>query len=229
MNDRDREQAPSVSRTALRHHVVKRLLVKIICGEIGPGTRLIANSLAYQLGVSATPVREALVELEQSGVVELVHHKGAVVKPFGRSELRDFYHVRGLLHCDAVRLACGRVAEPSIEGLRGEIQRLRGEPGHDGRLVKDVFQIDRRIKQLLVEHCQNKWLVAELGRFNAIEAAVQEIAESTRIHDREAFSPAVELTDALHSGQPEAGAAAMQKHVSVLAAAVEASIFDARP
>jgi DNA-binding GntR family transcriptional regulator len=234
MNDPDREQSPGTSRTALRHHVVKQLLVKIIRGEIGPGTRLIANALAFQLGVSATPVREALVELEQSGVVELVHHKGAVVKPFGRSELRDFYHVRGLLHCAAVRLACGRVAEVRLDTLRGEVQRLRGEPGpgdssHDGRLAKDIFLIDERIRQVLVEHCRNKWLVAELGRFNAIEGALREIAESSRIHEREALSPAVELADALCNNRPEAGASAMQKHVDVLAAAVEASIFDSRP
>jgi DNA-binding GntR family transcriptional regulator len=229
MNNPDREQSLGTSRTALRHHVVKRLLVKIISGEIGPGTRLIANALAFQLGVSATPVREALVELEQSGVVDLVHHKGAVVKPFGRSELQDLYHVRGLLHCDAVRLACGRVAEPQLDAFRGEVMRLRGEPSEDGRLVKDVLLIDQRIRQLLVEHCRNKWLVAELGRFNAIEGALREIVEGSRIHGHEVFSPAAEFADALRDNEPEAGARAMQKHVGVIAAAVEASIFDARP
>jgi DNA-binding GntR family transcriptional regulator len=229
MDDASREEPLGTSRTALRHHVVKRLLVKIICGEIGPGTRLIANNLAFQLGVSATPVREALVELEQSGVVELVHHKGAVVKPFGRAELRDFYHVRSVLQCAAVRLACGRAAQPQIDALRNEVERLHGDPCRNGRSAHDIFFLDQHIRQLVVEHCGNKWLSVELGRFNAIDWALQEIAESHHLTSREAFSPAAELAEALLKNEPEAGAAAMQKHVGVLSAAVEASIFDSRP
>jgi DNA-binding GntR family transcriptional regulator len=169
-----------------------------------------------------------MVELEQSGIVELVHHRGAVVKPFGRGELRDFYHVRGLLHCDAVRLICGHVSEASLETLRGEIKRLRGEPGHDGRVAKDIFLVDQCLRQLLVEHCANKWLVAELGRFNAVEGALRQIAESSRIHSHELFSPAMELVEALRHNRPEACAEAMEKHTGILASAVEASVFGSR-
>ena len=100
-------------RAALRHHDAERLLVQIIRGELGPGTRLVANALAVSdLGVSATPFREALVGLKkQWGVIELYHHRGASVKAFGHNELSGFYHLRSLrlLRCRAagMRVASG--------------------------------------------------------------------------------------------------------------------------
>jgi DNA-binding GntR family transcriptional regulator len=215
--------------TALRRLVVQRLLAKIIRGELGPGTRLIASSLAYQLGVSATPVREALVELEQSGVVELAHHRGAAVNAFGRGELRDFYHVRCLLQCDAVRLACGRVAPPQLDALCGELHELNGEAARQGRLIKDVFAIDLRIRRILVDHCGNKWLVAELGRYDSIEWALRGIVDSSPIQQQGVLLPAAELAAALRSNDAEACACAMQQHVGVLAGLVEAIVFHARP
>jgi len=220
---------PELPRNALRHLVAQRLMVKIIRGEIGPGTRLIATTLAFQLGVSATPVREALVELEQSGIIELTHHRGAQVGAFGRNELRDFYHVRCLLQCDAVRLVCGVIAEPRLDALQGEMRRLHGEPSADGRLFSDILVLDQRIRQVLIEHCRNKWLAYELGRYQSIEDALREIVGNGRIKHREALLPAVDLAAALRNNDPDAGARAMQRQVHVIAGTVETIVFDARP
>ena len=119
----------------MRHHVVQRLLKAIFSGELAAGTRLIASKLAARLGVSATPIREALVELEQSGIVELLHHRGAVVKPFGRDELREFYAVRRLLECEAVRLACGHVDYEVLSLLQGDLERLIGNKADKTRTM----------------------------------------------------------------------------------------------
>jgi DNA-binding GntR family transcriptional regulator len=215
-------------RGALRHRVVRRLLAKIIRGEFAPGTRLISNALAHQLGVSATPVREALVELEQCGLVALAHHRGAVVNPFGRGELRDFYHVRSLLQCDAVRLTCGHIATPRLDALHDEAQRLRDAPREEGRCLKDVFFVDQHIRQILVDHCPNKRLSAELGRHDSIDCALRELAQEGKIVCREALLPAVDLAAALRQKEAKEGSRAMRRHVRVIAGAVETVVFNSR-
>ncbi len=215
-------------RAALRHHVAERLLVQIIRGELGPGTRLVANALAVQLGVSATPVREALVELEQSGVIELYHHRGASVKAFGHNELSGFYHLRSLVYCDAVRLACGRIGLPQLDGLRNEIQRLHAESDGKGCGLRDVFRIDQRIRRILVDHCPNKWLSTELSRHGSIESALAELVGGCVVSHSDTFQPLVELEDGLRKTDPDTSACAMQRHIHAIAGTVAERIFDSR-
>ena len=62
---------------ALRHQVVHRLLNAIFLGDLPSGTRLIVMKLAAHFGLSSTPVREALVELEAVGIIQFVHNRGA--------------------------------------------------------------------------------------------------------------------------------------------------------
>ena len=52
------------------------------------------------MGISATPIREALVELESIGVVQFVHNRGTIVKPFGPQQLREIYHLRRVLEAN---------------------------------------------------------------------------------------------------------------------------------
>jgi DNA-binding GntR family transcriptional regulator len=64
MDDTNIDKIEPLANVALRHRVVQRLLAAIVAGKLSAGTRLVAKRLAERLGVSATPIREALVELE---------------------------------------------------------------------------------------------------------------------------------------------------------------------
>ena len=217
------------SRRALRHHVVQCLLKAIIQGELGAGTRLITNKLAIQLGVSATPLREALVELEQSGIVELLHHRGALVKPFGRAELRDFYAVRRLLECEAVRLACGHVDDELLSLLRCDLERLLVESGESHeKWVADWTALDQRIHSMPVEHCSNKRLIAEIERYATLGQTMRDIGHYDRARHQESAAPLLELLDAMQEHRTEAGADAMGRHITIVAAMIETVIFDGK-
>ena len=69
----------------------------ILEGELKPGERLRAEALAQRFGTSRTPIREALLQLEAQGLVEVEPNRGAVVRTFDRDDLRDLYEVRALL------------------------------------------------------------------------------------------------------------------------------------
>ncbi len=216
-----------LSRGALRHHVVQRLTKAIVRGELAAGTRLIANKLAVQLGVSATPIREALVELEQLGIIDLLHHRGAVVKPLGPYELRDFFAVRRLLECEAVRLACGHVDHERLNSLRSDLERFIADSSADHeQWVRGLLAVDRRIHFMPVEHCSNKRLIAEIKRYDTVGQIMRDMLGYRRQWHHELTAPLVEFLEAMQNHRPEAGAAAMERHISSVAVMVEKVMFD---
>jgi DNA-binding GntR family transcriptional regulator len=89
----------------------------ILEGVLQPGERLRAEALAQRFGTSRTPVREALLQLEAQGLVEVEPNRGAVVRSFDRDDLRDLYEVRALLEPKAAALAAQRISDEAIEQL----------------------------------------------------------------------------------------------------------------
>ena len=90
----------------------------ILEGELKPGERLRAEALAQRFGTSRTPIREALLQLEAQGLVEVEPNRGAVVRTFDRDDLRDLYEVRALLEPHAAaRAAHAHHARDDIERL----------------------------------------------------------------------------------------------------------------
>ena len=91
----------------------------ILEGELKPGERLRAEALAQRFGTSRTPIREALLQLEAHGLVEVEPNRGAVVKTFDRDDLRDLYEVRALIEPHAAALAATRITRGRHRAARG--------------------------------------------------------------------------------------------------------------
>ncbi len=89
----------------------------ILEGDLKPGERLRAEALAQRFGTSRTPVREALLQLEAQGLVDVEPNRGAVVRSFDRDDLSDLYQLRALLEPRAAALATPRISEQDIEAL----------------------------------------------------------------------------------------------------------------
>lgn len=102
----------------LRDVVFQTLRQAIITGEFAPGERLMEISLAERLGVSRTPVREAIRKLELEGLVVMIPRKGAEVAKITKERLRDVLEVRCALEELAATLACQRIDEAGKERLK---------------------------------------------------------------------------------------------------------------
>lgn len=98
--------------------VYNALLDSIIRGELDSGAQLNADSIAQQLKVSTTPVRDALNRLEKDGLVVKLPYQGWFVRRFQEQEIRDVYEMRAGLECFSVRLACERITPEEAEQLR---------------------------------------------------------------------------------------------------------------
>ena len=101
----------------LRDVVFNTLRQAILKGELAPGERLMEIQLADRLGVSRTPIREAIRKLELEGLVLMIPRKGAEVAKISEKSLRDVLEVRRALEVLAVELACQRMTEEDIKKL----------------------------------------------------------------------------------------------------------------
>jgi len=102
----------------LRDVVFNTLRQAILRGELKPGERLLEIHLANKLGVSRTPIREAIRKLELEGLVLMIPRKGAVVAEITEKSLRDVLEVRRALEELAVKLACEKIQADEIEELK---------------------------------------------------------------------------------------------------------------
>ena len=101
----------------LRDVVFKTLRQAILRGELKPGERLMEIKLANKLGVSRTPIREAIRKLELEGLVLMIPRRGAEVAEITEKSLNDVLEVRKALEELAVQLACERMDEEGLEAF----------------------------------------------------------------------------------------------------------------
>ena len=106
----------------LRDVVFNTLRQAILRGELKPGERLMEIQLANKLGVSRTPVREAIRKLELEGLVLMIPRKGAEVADISEKSLKDVLEVREALEELAARLACDKITKEGINRLKEAAQ-----------------------------------------------------------------------------------------------------------
>ena len=97
---------------------------RILSGEIAPGARIFEKEVAAELGVSRTPVREAVHRLVQEGLLGLEANRGAFVRVMGPQEAFDTYELREDLEGRAARLAAGRIRPGELTRLEEKLERM---------------------------------------------------------------------------------------------------------
>lgn len=96
----------------------------IVDGRLEPGRRLKEEELARELGISRTPVREALLVLQTEGLIESAPNRGATVRSYDADDLDDLYQLRAVLEGFAARLAATRIADHEVAELRASCDRF---------------------------------------------------------------------------------------------------------
>ena len=196
----------------LRDVVFYTLRKEILQGVLKPGERLMEVKLANRLGVSRTPIREAIRMLELEGLVVMVPRKGAQVASITEKELLDVLEVRSGLEEMAVKLACRRITEEQLEELKQDSRNFEKAVRENNlRLLAeaDVAFHDlicratgnRRLMQMLnnIREQIYRYRVEYLKDENVRQALVEE-------HD--------ELCRCLAAGDVEGAVSAMRSHIA---------------
>jgi DNA-binding GntR family transcriptional regulator len=128
----------------------------ILTGELKPRERLVENDLASRLGVSRTPVREALRRLEDRGLVRILPHRGAVVSDISTGEVENIYNVRIHLESLASRMACERIGPEGIQ--RVEEMEAAYEAEAARREIRSLMRANDRFHDAVYNAAENPCL-----------------------------------------------------------------------
>lgn len=145
----------------LRDVVFKTLREAILRGDLKPGERLMELQLAAKLGVSRTPIREAIRMLEQEGLAVTVPRKGAEVAQMTLKDMEDVLEVREVLDELAVKLACTKVNEEQLARLIKVQEEF--ELSTVGDDVKKIAEADVAFHEVIYEIADNPKLVSILN------------------------------------------------------------------
>jgi DNA-binding GntR family transcriptional regulator len=158
----NQQQLIPISHTSLRSRVYETLRQAIVHGQLSPGQRVRDQDLAHQLGVSRTPVREALQRLEDEGLVEARRGSLTRIMPLDTAAAYDAFPVVASLHALATRLAMPHLSPTDLEALHQANQTLAlALAAHE---VFQAIAADDRFHQHFVQCSQNTELALTLER-----------------------------------------------------------------
>jgi DNA-binding GntR family transcriptional regulator len=202
--------APS-ERSSLRETVAEKLRGAIVTGEMRPGQVYSAVALAQQLGVSATPVREAMLTLVQDGMVEVVRNKGFRVIELTDSDLDQITYIRRLIEVPALAEIAAGSRHAEAAALRPEAEAIvaaatRGD-------LTEYLRADRELHLGLLRLSGNEILVQIVGdlRARARLYGLRGLMESGTLVSSAAEH--ADLVDLVAKGDAEGARALMDRHI----------------
>jgi DNA-binding GntR family transcriptional regulator len=211
----------------LEHHplnqrVYQRLQDMLLRGDIPPGAQLDERELAEQLGVSRTPLREAIVHLVREGMVEHRPYRGNFVRTFTAKQVNDLYQVRMALESLAVRLAVPKLSDEDIDyigAILDEVQQALAQGN-----MNAYSNADRRFHEFIARCTGNEFLIDSLNRLGAQIQMVRAFANrDPQVTTRTAKERPLILS-ALKRRDADAAARLMEEHIDGVRRAVIAQM-----
>lgn len=202
----------AISRQSLHDAIVGRLRDMIIEGALAPGERIYEGPMCEQLGVSRTPLREALRFLASEGLVELTPNRGASVRRFSAKDVEDMLVVLRAMEELAGRLACARATDEEIAHVRA-LHDAMSEYYRAGNRM-EYYKTNQLIHSTIVALSDNEPLIQAHGLLQSRLKRIRFIGHSgpekwaAAVNEHNAMMAALEARDG------EALAAALGQHLA---------------
>ena len=197
----------------LRDVVFNTLRRAILKGELEPGERLMEIALANKLGVSRTPIREAIRKLELEGLVVMIPRKGAEVARITEKDLRDVLEVRTSLEKLAIELACDRITEDDIYDLKLACKNFEESFGKDD--LTTIAEKDVAFHDIIFRSTKNARLIQILNNLREQMYRYRlEYLKDTQSHDR-LVEEHQRIVDAIIDKNKEEAVRLIQEHIYI--------------
>ncbi|MCX7622631.1 MAG: GntR family transcriptional regulator [Thermomicrobium sp.] len=206
----DRSLPRPIARRVLREEIKEYLIDAILRGQLRPGDRIVETRIAQELGVSQTPVREALRDLELLGFVTSEPFRGTRVRAFSHEELVEIYPIRAAIEGVAARAAATRLTTEQLLALEEQIDRMReaSELGDETTAI----EADIAFHRIIVEASGNRllqqfWTSLSLATTTFLTFSVHRRAIEGLAARHEP------ILEALRARDPDLAEAVMRRHI----------------
>jgi DNA-binding GntR family transcriptional regulator len=200
-----------IAKTSLAESVYQRILEAILSGSLAGGMELSEVALAAELGVSRTPVHEALLRLAADGLVEDLVSRQARVARFTREDVVEIYDMRRVLEPAAAERAAGRLDREQLAELRSAAKSLLAGNGKRD-WANRAIEFDLQFHQTLAAAAGNKRLQAEIAKYRRLVRAFCR-ATGDRDNLQQALREHLKILDALNARDGAAARQAMIAHI----------------
>lgn len=202
-------EKPQKPEKSQGHEAYSRLLNEIRTGKLAPGDRLLETELAARLGISRTPVREAIRQMETDGLVVHVPRSGARIRTLDYSEVNELYDMRAVLEGTAARLSARAASEVEL----AELEAINAEMKAALDDMDMLYRLNRQFHDALLNTARNRYLSKSV---EGLKKTLLILGPST-MEEGERARLAVDehdlLIDALRARDGAGAEAAMRHHI----------------
>jgi DNA-binding GntR family transcriptional regulator len=171
----------------LRERILFTIRAAIVNGQIPPGTRIMEPELAERFGISRTPIREAIRQLESEGLISVIPRRGAIVASISPQDIANFYELKMILEGHAARLAAKNLTENDLTKMETVNRQI--EAASAKKNLSRVLDLHNEFHEIFLRACGNdilhaivQNLVKQFQRFRLIPVMPGKIKGSVRQH-----------------------------------------------
>jgi len=220
--DGENESRRAADSSERAYGAIRKLLVEF---KLKPEERINEVQLARNLGVSRTPVREALNRLASEGFVSLTPNRGFFVRSLSTEGLIDLYELRSVIECAAFRFMCERAGDEQIDRLRAYWSAI--VEGYGDQPPDVILVEDEGFHLLIAELSGNPELVTQLAAINARIRFIRRIQIEHRTHDKIQVDSHSAIVAAAVRRDAEGGVALLRSHIEMTVSATQQALKDA--
>jgi DNA-binding GntR family transcriptional regulator len=200
-----------LDRVSLSIRVYDHVKRRIVANELPFGSKLTEDGLAKELGISRTPIREALNRLAQDRLVTVSPGRGAFVATFSFDDMVQLLEIRETLEGMAARLASNRITKETLEKLRQRLEATAQKQEHNG--YKGYLDADRDFHECVIAACGNHQL-SQLMK--SLQDRIQMLRSRSVMlpgRARKSFQEHMEIIDALSARDPDLAEEKIRTHI----------------
>ena len=200
-----------LDRVSLSIRVYDHVKRRIVANELPFGSKLTEDGLAKELGISRTPIREALNRLAQDRLVTVSPGRGAFVATFSFDDMVQLLEIRETLEGMAARLASKRITKETLEKLRQRLKAAAQKQEHNG--YKGYLDADRDFHECVISACGNHQL-SQLMK--SLQDRIQMLRSRSVMlpgRARKSFQEHMEIIDALSARDPDLAEEKIRTHI----------------
>ena len=217
MKPQDMEGTVLVVQT-MQEAAVERLRNLILSGHLAPGQRLLQEELAEKLGMSRTPIREALQRLATEGLVNISSYKGASVAKFSDSDLVEVYSVRIALESYAAALATQKITDEDLERLEVLMKEM-GE-AFQSKVFEDLLEAHHKLHASIYAIAGRQRLYEIIIQYLGLSNLYQRMALSLGRGANDPIIEHIDILNTLRSRDAEAAGRILRTHLELTMAEV---------
>ncbi len=190
--------------------IYRQLMDDVRAGQLSAGDRLRETDIAERLGVSRTPVREAIRQLEADGIVTHVPRQGATIRSLDYAEVMELYEMRAVLEGTAARLAAraaSRIEIEELETLNRELEHAASQP--------EALVLNRQFHAAIFDAAKNRFLTRSIV---SLQKALMILGPTTLTHADRAEKAVEEhfaILAAINARDEDQAEAAMRQHIEM--------------